>query len=540
MGAVARRLRVRLACIDRFDAFAAVLLAALIVIAIATFDQYAISNDEEVQHRYGELIIAYYASGFADQAVFHFKNLYLYGGLFDVVAVFLAYIVPFDPYFVRHVLCALIGIAGIGATWGAARLVGGPRAGALAAVALAVCGPWYGAMFNHTKDIPFAAAMMGATYILLRASRDLPRPRMRDVLGFGIVLGAALGVRVAGLLLLGYLAAAIVLAVPCSPRTNWRDAIAFVGRSLAAFLPAFLLGYLIMIAAWPWAAQAPLNPLRALGEFANFHYNIQTVLAGHVYKMAEVPRWYVPLYLAVKLPIPILLGVLLAVLFAAWTSLRETSLGTRERGIALLMLAAFFPLTCQVIGHGPAFTGIRHFLFVVPPLAALAGVGLHLTLTAVESRARILASGAAAALAAGLLWNAGVLIRLHPHQYLFFNPFVGGLAGAAGSYDTDYWVNIMPEAVDDLEAFLDRTERPGRDFTVAVCGERISFEREADTRLHWVKDWRQADFFIAPTHMNCDRALDGKVIATIERLGVPIGVIKDRRALTRPDVAHKQ
>jgi len=26
-------------------------------------------------------------------------------------------------------------------------------------------------MFNHTKDIPFAAAMMGATYFLLRGAR---------------------------------------------------------------------------------------------------------------------------------------------------------------------------------------------------------------------------------------------------------------------------------------------------------------------------------------------------------------------------------
>ena len=33
--------------------------------------------------------------------------------------------------------------------------------------------------------------------------------------------------------------------------------------------------------------------------------------------------------------------------------------------------------------------------------------------------------------------------------------------------------------------------------------------------------------------MNCDRALDGKVIATIARMGVPIGVVKDRRALGR-------
>ena len=34
-------------------------------------------------------------------------------------------------------------------------------------------------MFNHTKDIPFAAAMMAATYPLLRIGRELPQPRWR-------------------------------------------------------------------------------------------------------------------------------------------------------------------------------------------------------------------------------------------------------------------------------------------------------------------------------------------------------------------------
>ena len=40
--------------------------------------------------------------------------------------------------------------------------------------------------------------------------------------------------------------------------------------------------------------------------------------------------------------------------------------------------------------------------------------------------------------------------------------------------------------------------------------------------------------------MNCDRALDGKVIATISRLGVKIGVVKDRRALVHKAVAGAQ
>ena len=44
----------------------------------------------------------------------------------------------------------------------------------------------------------------------------------------------------------------------------------------------------------------------------------------------------------------------------------------------------------------------------------------------------------------------------------------------------------------------------------------------------------QSEFFIAPTQMNCDSDLDGKVIGTVERLGVTIAYVKDRRALIRP------
>ena len=82
-----------------------------------TFKDYAISNDEEVQQRYGEMIVAYYATGFADQALFHFRDLYLYGGLFDLAAVGLEKLLPLDTYAVRHLLTALIGLGGAHLHW---------------------------------------------------------------------------------------------------------------------------------------------------------------------------------------------------------------------------------------------------------------------------------------------------------------------------------------------------------------------------------------------------------------------------------------
>ena len=530
------RLRSRIAACDRYDLAVAALLVVLLALVLATYNSYAISNDEELQQRYGELIISYYASGFSDRQLFHYANLYLYGGLFDIAAVLVERLLPmFDPYTVRHLLCALTGIAGIAAAWATARLVAGPRAGAVAAFALATCGPWYGSMFNHTKDIPFAAAMMGTVYFLCRVARELPRPRRSDTICFGLLLGAALGIRVLGLLLIGYVAVVIIMRMRGG---SMRDRLRFVAGSAIALTPAFLIGYLIMIAAWPWSALAPLNPLRGLIDFGNFHYQIHTMLDGRIYTMADVPRWYVPFYLLFKVPLLILTGVVIAMA----TVLRPAGAPGRRSETALLAFIAAFPVICIVVERGPAFTGLRHFLFVVPVFAVLAGIGFNALLAQCETRRRWHANAAAVAMVAALLWNAGMMVRLHPYQYLFFNPLVGGLAGAARQYDTDYWVSIMPEAVDKLEAYvakLDRTKRHTHRYTVAVCGERLPFEKEANSRLQWTEDWKKAEFFIAPTHMNCDRVLTGKEIATITRLGANIGVVKDRRDLVQQDIAHQ-
>ena len=171
----------------------------------------------------------------------------------------------------------------------------------------------------------------------------------------------------------------------------------------------------------------------------------------------------------------------------------------------------------------------------MPPLAALAGIGFDALLTKLETRSRLVAAAALAGITAAFVSNAVTLVRLHPYEYVFFNPLVSGLEGASRRFDMDYRVNVMPEAVASLETFLNQREPstpvPRSRYSVAVCGERQSFENETreNPRLLWAEDWDEADFFIAPTQMNCDHSLPGETIATIQRFGVPIGVVKDRR-----------
>ncbi len=520
-----------------YDVATLVLITTLVVIALGTFKDYAISNDEAVQHHYGELITAYYTSGFRDQSVFSFDNLYLYGGLFDVIVVALSHLIPIEPYDLRHILCALIGIGGIGATAATARLIAGPRAALFAAIGLSVSGAWYGTMFNHTKDIPFAAAMIGATLFLVRIARSLPSPRALDIAAFGLLAGAALGMRVLGLLLVIYVSAAIAVYLPRPRLGRWR----FVIDTSFRLAPAVLLAYVIMILAWPWAALAPLNPIRGLLAFSEFQYAIRTVLAGEVYDMANVPRLYVPIYILIRMPLLTLFGAVMAIVFAVLPRAVAGAKQPPRRDIALISLTVIIPLACQVAFQGPAFTGLRHFLFVIPALTILAAIGLDTALAALATRGRVVAGGGLAVIVASFVWNAVTLVRLHPYEYLFYNMVVGGLQGASRRYDLDYWFGSMPEALTQLETYLRRTPSvagspPAKVYSVAVCGERPAFEKAVTLpQLRWdfKPTWEQSDFFIAPTHMNCDRDLDGKVIGTVERLGVTIAYIKDRRALIR-------
>lgn len=519
---------------DVFDLASCGALAALVALALWTFQDYAISNDEGVQHHYGELIIAYYKSGFTDLSLFKLDNLYLYGGLFDVLSLGLSYVLPVDEYELRHLLCALIGIGGIAAAAATARLIAGPRAAFFTIVALALCGPWYGAMYNHTKGIPLAAFMAGAIYFLIRASRNLPTPRMGDVIGFGITTGAALGIRSLGLLLIGYLGLALLINLPRPVVGHWQQRQRFILRSTLWFAPALVIAYLIMIAAWPWAALSPLNPIRGLLSFGEFHYHIRTILFGQTYEMADVPRAYVPTYIAIRLPLLTLGAMLLSLLMLALPARIGGIAGIQRRELALIAFAAIFPVMCQVVVEGPAFDGCRHFLFVFPAIAILAGVGLSSSIAALARFHRSALVVGLAVIATCYTWTAGKLYHLHPYEYLYYNQLVGGLEGASRRFVTDYWVNSMPEAVEQLQDFLERTEpatAQTKQYRIAVCGERVSYEEYAWPNLQWIRmnDWRFADFYIAPTHMNCDRILAGKVIAKVERMGVTIGVVKDRR-----------
>jgi hypothetical protein len=135
------------------------------------------------------------------------------------------------------------------------------------------------------------------------------------------------------------------------------------------------------------------------------------------------------------------------------------------------------------------------------------------------------------------LWQISVMVRLHPDEYVYFNQTVGGLKGAYGRFDTDYWGNSYREAVKALTAHLEQTEPGSHHYTVMSVSKRESSSYYFPPNLSFTKKPEEADFIVATTRDRLNEMLDGQVILTVERFGVPLTVVKDRRQLKGVPVA---
>jgi len=519
-----------------WDRLAFALFVLVTGVVIVTFTDYGVTWDEDVHHWYGVFVLDYYLSFFRDLRALHYGDLYNYGAAFDMTAALLNHLSPFGTYETRHLLNGLVGIIGVIGTWKLGRALAGPRAGVIAALFLLLTPNYYGQMFNNPKDIPFAVGMVWSIYYLVRIVPDLPRPPWALVVKLGIATGLALGVRVGGLLLFGYLGLLLLLFA------LWRGAEARqFGAVIAAgwtglwrvLVPVIAVAYPVMLVFWPWAQQSPIaNPLNTLAYFSHEIFPFRTLFAGRYFPATDLPWAYLPVYIALALPELIL--VLLAASPIAALLLARQRRWIVDRTTALrffiLAFAIVFPVAYAVAIKAVLFDGMRHFIFVLPLIAAL-------TATLADRALDFLARFSLRRYAYGLLALYGmghvtVMAMLHPDEYVYYNGFIGGVEGAAGLFKLDYWANSYAEAVAGLEDHL-RAEYGAdfmdRDFTVAVCGPPISAVDFFPSNFIFAQNREEAEFFIAFTKDDCDRSLPGKEIYRVERMGVVLSRVIDRR-----------
>ncbi|WP_246164094.1 glycosyltransferase family 39 protein [Blastochloris sulfoviridis] len=515
------------------DIAALALLGALSVVALLTFRHYGLGWDDYTHAEYGELLLAYYTSGFEDTRALSFVNLYYYGGGFDMLSAIVARILPLDLFAARRLMGAVVGLIGLVITWRLGRRLGGPNAGLAALVLLTLCPLYYGHMFMNAKDVPFAVAKISLLYALVRAFEEYPKPSWKTVALFGLTLGLTLGTRVmGGIAVLSVGLAGIVLLTLEARRIGLKSAIGRFGAFAGILCCGLVLAYGVMGLVWPWSIAEPLNPVRAVMYFTKFwEVPWRELYEGSAVLVPEMPRGYVPTLFAVTMPEVFLLLALLGIGVALRTLFRADAPPIRRTIEILLLGAALVPILVTVATKPAMYNGIRHFVFVTPPLAVLGGLAVAWLIERLAPLPRLRAATFGAL---GLAASVTVvdMVRLHPYQYAHYNHLIGGLQTADREFMLDYWGLAFKQAGEELRAEIDRRGlKPpvGRRWKVATCGPHNAARIALGPNFVVTYDTHGADFALMLGEYYCQR-LPLKPMVEVSREGVMFAAVYDVRS----------
>lgn len=508
-------------------------------VVLATFRDYGVTWDEHYHDTYGKYLLAYYLSGFRDTAALTYHNLWLYGGAFDAPTALMKRLLPFGDFETQHLMCALVGLLGVFGCYRIGETLGGARAGFWAALLLLATPVWYGHMFNNPKDIPFATGMTWALYYTIRAAPRLPDVPTAIVLKLGLAVGLAFGVRIAAVFAVINLAAAFLAwSVLRARESGAAAALREGGRAILRFvLPVGLIAYAVMLAAWPWAQHGPLvRPFEATWIFSHSPWDIDTLFVGRLVNSLHLPADYMAVYFAVETPELILALLLVAAVLVVAALHRAGGLPpwSKSAGAFALGFALLFPFVFFVLFRPVAYDRIRHFLFVFPVAAAVAGLAMARIYAALDKRPLFLRAAAATAVLLYLGWHGSVMIGLHPDEYVYYNALAGGVDGAAGRFELDYWGNSYREGVRRLAAYIrDEEKRTGehKTYQVMVCAEGSSAAYFFPKNMVLARNEHTADFYLSVTRLGCDKEYDGDTIITVSRGDAALSLVKDRRRL---------
>jgi hypothetical protein len=518
------------------DAVAVAVLVLIAAIVLMTFRDYGLGWDDYTHAEYGDLLLSLYGSGFSDQRALNFVNLYMYGGGFDMLAGLAAKILPMDLFETRRLIGGAIGLIGLIISWRLGRRLAGPVAGLLTVILLSISPLYYGHMYMNPKDSPFAVAMVLLLLGFMYAFQQYPRPTPATTAITGIGLGLAIGTRVIGLIAVPYSVAVLALVYGAEIRCiGLKAASARLGRFILMLLPALFLGYLVMGLVWPWSVLQPLNPARAAEYFSHFFERPwKEMFDGTAVLVPDMPRSYVPTLFALKEPeITLLLGLSGMAGAAIMVARRDVPLGQRA-SLLLMVLAATLPVAVAVVTRPAMYNGIRHFVFVTPPLAVLAGMAGAFVLHCATRYGRAAIATLAAMLVAAVAACAAEMIRLHPYQYTQFNHLAGGVQAAEERYMLDYWGLAFKQAAQELRSRLQRevaVHSKRGPWRVAVCGPNLPAAVELGP--DFVTSWQSpgADFALVLGEFYCAN-LHAPVLVQIEREGVVYARVYDIRQRT--------
>lgn len=515
-----------------------------------------VNEDDKFHYAYADKLAAYYSTFGEDKSALLVEKgkMHFYGGFIDTSTAFISRIFGFEKgdagyHNVRHLFLAFISLLALLCTGLIGRRLGGWRAGIFAMLILFLAPRFLGHAVINPRDIPFAAGYIIAIYFMMRFFDEIPKVSWQTLAGLGGGLALAFATRSGGLLLFAYFG---LFGLVHLWRTMSDKSVDNKGLFVSYLKYGAVAGfgaYLVALLFWPYGLTSPVtNVLKSLTEFSNYTTVIRMLFAGEMLWSTDIaPVRYISTWFTIGLPLVLLVGLLLAVVFGRGIWKRSNRFY-----VSMMLFVLLFPIAYILYKRSNLYCGMRHLLFLVPPMAVLAGVGWDYVMYHFENRRKPLAMAAA-----GLLGILSLLPMVHiaknfTSTYVYFNELAGGRSGAVGNYEMDYWGIAQKQAVEYLEdqgvfngdSIVIRTNYPFvlRQYLTDYPYVKTGYAR---FRERYERPWDYAVFvnhFVDGAHLRNGKFIDANVIKVIGDEDAPLCMIyknPEDRLATRGLAASK-
>jgi tetratricopeptide (TPR) repeat protein len=400
-----------------------------------------ISCDEVLHYGQSEAVYNFYATHGRDQSSLNTPDTHLkyYGQSYDNLVTILIHLFRInDIYRFRHIMSSLAGWAVILLTALFAVWLSGYRTGIIVLFLFAVSPTFIGHAMNNLKDVPFALGYAASIFFILKFLLPDTRSSFSDALFLTLSIALAISIRAGGLLLICYLIFFFFIRLIWNNPGNksfsidWKTLIIILLISCAAFLLGILL--------WPFALQHPLrNVFESYRVMAHFPSTFRQIFEGKMIWSDFMPWYYLPKSMIITIPLIVTAGLLVFFLFT-----KKIFQSAKALSYSLVIFTIIFPLFFAMVEKSNLYSSWRQFLFIYPLIIIIAATGFSLIFDKVKNRL--------------LRWALFVLIVMfsihpvrfmagnRPYFYLYYNQLAGGLRGAYGNYETDYYYIAQTEA----------------------------------------------------------------------------------------------
>lgn len=439
-----------------------VVIVILAIIGFSLIGNYGISSDEHVEIRMVKWNIELIAKGKPIP-----RDLRYYGTVFNVTAeaAYQAENIIKKKFFnnspktkeeqfytrvkVKHTLTFLLALVAFAAVAGIVGILAGANYAWFGSIVFALFPTFWGHSFFNPKDIPFAAfftvgTLLGAYLVnnYLNTDRTSQKIDFNRITAFsvlyGIFVGLATGTRVGGSFLLFFVAVTHLVVglgkenLLKQVRRFW----CFYGLMFATWAATTTIVY---PASWSNPVQWFIDTLSYLSD----HEHIRDIFfEGRYVSLANLPWYYLPKLALIAIPEIFTVAFCLGLVFIYLQRKRLTTL--QQACVSLVLLQIFFLPTIAILKSSPS--GLRHFLFVLPGIAAISAVGLIWIYKSINNNTvRLFALALTVTLLSSIVLD---MVALYPYEYIYFNRIAEGLTKAAKYYETDYWGLSMREGME--------------------------------------------------------------------------------------------